>query len=133
MADYAKSLALAQRMIAQKGMPMTYLSITEYGRIDPDTGKKPVRVEKSEFMGVRTAPTANELERGRFQGIKLVILAPGDIVAKADTTDVIQFGGHDYDIKEIVTVAPAETVVLYKFGVEDVGVSGASARLRGRV
>lgn len=129
MADYAKFLALAQRLIAKNGMPMTYLSITEYGRIDPDTGKKPIKVEKYEFMGVRTSPTANELERGQFQGIKLVILAPGDIVDGSDTTNVIQFGGHDYDIKEIVTVAPAETVVLYKFGVENVG---ASVRLRGR-
>lgn len=132
MADYAKFIALAQRLIAKKGMPMTYLRVTEYGRIDPDTGKKPVRMEKYEFTGVRTAPTANELERGLFRGIRLVILVPGDIVPKADSTDVIQFGGHDYDIKEIVTVAPAESIVLYKFGVEDVGESGASARLRGR-
>ncbi len=130
MSDYSKFIALANRLISKKGMVMKYLAVTEYGKIDPDTGKKPIKVEKYEFMGVRTAPTANELERGLFRGIRLVILAPGDIVDGADTTDVIQFDGHDYDIKEIVTVAPAETVVLYKFGVEDVG---ASARLRGRV
>lgn len=133
MADFTKFISLADRLISKNGMPMTYLAISEYGKIDPETGKKPVKIIKYEVMGVKTRPTKNELDTGLFQGIKLVILIAGNQLDKPDTTDVIQFDGHDYDIKEIVTVAPAEDNILYKFGVEDAGLSGTSARIKGRM
>lgn len=125
MADYSNFLSLANRLISKKGMEITYLHITEVDDFfDPVTGKYPVQIEKKEVMGVKTSPTKEELERGQFQGIKLVILVAGDNIENPDTTDMIQFGGHDYDIKEIVTVSPAEDNILYKFGVEDMGLSG---------
>lgn len=125
MADYSKFLSLANRLISKKGMEITFLHITEVDEFfDPVTGKYPVQIEKKEVMGVKTSPTKEELERGQFQGIKLVVLIAGDKIENPDTTDIIQFGGHDYNIKEIVTVAPAEDSILYKFGVEDAGLSG---------
>lgn len=132
MADYSADINLAYEMLNEFGMPMTYLSITEVGRIDPDTGKRPVTVEKVELYGVKTAPTVAEVQRGQFQGLSLVVLAPGGVINGADITDVIQFDGHDYDIKEIVSIAPAEKVILYKFGVQDAGKIGNSSRLRGK-
>lgn len=131
MADYSKFISLANRLIDKKGMKMTYLAISEIGDMfDPDTGKYPVEIEPHEVMGVKTAPTKEELERGQFQGIKLVVLVAGDKLENPDTTDMIQFDGHDYDIKEIVKVAPAEDNILYKFGVEDAGLSGADTKAR---
>lgn len=125
MADYSNFLSLANRLIAKKGMKMTFLHITEVDDFfDPDTGKYPVQIEEKEVMGIKTSPTKEELERGQFQGIKLVVLVAGtSLETEPDTTDMIQFGGHDYDIKEIVKVAPAEDNILYKFGVEDAGLS----------
>lgn len=129
MADYSKFLSLANRLISQKGMKMTFLHVKEIGdAFDPDTGKYPVQIEKKEVMGVRTRPTKEELERGLFQGVKLVVLVAGDNLENPDITDMLQFGGHDYDIKEIVTVAPAEDNILYKFGVEDMGLSDTDAQ-----
>lgn len=125
MADYSNFLSLANRLISKKGMEIIYLHITEVDDFfDPVTGKYPVKIEEKKVMGVKTSPTKEELERGQFQGIKLVILVAGDNLKNPDTTDIIQFGGHDFDIKEIVTVAPAEDNILYKFGVEDMGLSG---------
>lgn len=131
MADYSSFLSLANRLIGKKGMEITYLHITEVDDFfDPVTGKYPVQIEEKKVMGVKTSPTKEELERGQFQGIKLVIIVAGDNLKNPDTTDMIQFGGHDYDIKEIVTVAPAEDNILYKFGVEDAGISGTETQTR---
>lgn len=131
MADYSSFLSLANRLIGKKGMEITYLHITEVDDFfDPVTGKYPVQIEEKKVMGVKTSPTKEELERGQFQGIKLVILVAGDNLKNPDITDMIQFGGHDYDIKEIVTVAPAEDNILYKFGVEDAGISGTETQTR---
>lgn len=132
MADYSDFIELANEMLDEFGMPMKYLSVTEYGKIDPDTQKKPVEIEEHEVIGVKTSPTKEELERGFFQGIKLVALVAGDKLKNPDTTDVMQFDGHDYDVKEIIKVAPAQDNILYKFGLEDAGEIGESSRIRGR-
>lgn len=132
MADYSDFIELANEMLDEFGMPMKYLAVSEYGKIDPDTGKKPVQIEEYEVMGVKTVPTKTELERGHFQGIKLVALVAGDKLQNPDTTDVMQFDGHDYDVKEIVKVAPAQDNILYKFGLEDAGAIGESSRIRRR-
>lgn len=131
MADYSKFISLANRLIDKKGMKMTYLSISEVGDMfDPDTGKYPVEIEPHEVMGVKTAPTKEDLERGMFAGLKMVILIAGDKLLNPDKTDIIQFGGHDYDVKEPYAIAPAEDNILWKIGVEDMGLSGHDTRAR---
>ena len=131
MADYSEEIALAQELLDEFGMPMTYVSITEdtTGMIDPETGKYPVTIERSPFVGVKTQPTAQEVQAGRFQNVSLVVLAPGDAVAEADTTDVLQFDGRDWDVTEVRPVAPAEQVILYKLGVQDAGSLGTGERI----
>lgn len=133
MADYSDFIELANELLDEFGMPMTYLAVTEYGKIDPDTGKKPVQIERKEVIGVKTSPTKEELDRGQFQGISMVVLVAGDKLKNPDTTDVIQFDGHDHDITEIVNVAPAQDNILYKFGVVDAGLAGNSIRIKGRI
>lgn len=133
MADYSKFISLANKMLDKYGMPMSYLAISEYGKIDPDTGKKPVNIERKEVIGVKTSPTKEELDRGQFKGVTMVVLVAGDKLNNPDTTDVIQFDGHDHDITEIVKVAPAQDNILYKFGVTDVGLTGTSSRIKGRI
>lgn len=125
MADYSKFIALATRLIDKKGMKMTFVHVTELDDFfDPDTGKYPVEIEPHEVMGVKTSPTKEDLERGMFNGLKLVILIAGDKLLNPDKTDIIQVGGHDYDVKEPYAISPAEDNVLWKIGVEDMGESG---------
>lgn len=64
MADYSNFISLAQRLIAKKGAPMTYVSVRDHGEIDPHTGKRPVDVEAFEVIGVCTKPTKDELQAG---------------------------------------------------------------------
>lgn len=124
MADYSKFHALATRLIAEKGMKMIFLHVTKAGdQFDPDTGKYPVAIEEREVMGVLARPTAKELGAGLFQGLRTVALVAGASLEKADLTDRLRFGGHDYGIREIVNVAPAGETILYKFGLEDMGES----------
>lgn len=131
MADYTKFISLANRLIDKKGMKMTYLAISEVGDMfDPDTGKYPVQIDEQEIIGVKTAPTKEDLERGLFNGLKLVILVAGDKLFNPDKTDIIQFGGHDYDVKEPYAVAPAEDNILWKIGVEDMGPSSENIEYR---
>lgn len=132
MADYLDFIELANELLDEFGMPITYLAVSEYGKVDPDTGKKPVKIESFEVIGVKTSPTKEELDRGQFKGVTMVVLVAGDKLNNPDTTDVIQFDGHDYDITEIVKVAPAQDNILYKFGVTDAGLVGTSTRIRGR-
>ena len=130
MADYSPQIATARRLIAAKGMAMDYLRVTEEpgGLIDPDTGKRPYTIERTAIVGVRTAPTAEEVQRGLFQGVNMVVLVAGDAIEAADTTVLLQFDGHDWNIKEIQRVAPAEQIILYKFGVTDAGLSTDETR-----
>lgn len=121
MADYGNFISLANRLIAKKGIAMTYVHVTESGAIDPVTGKRQVAEEAIEFMGVKVSPSATELQAGHFAGVDMVILAPGDAIAKADLTDRIICQGHDCRIREIIRIMPAEVCVLYKFGVKDMG------------
>lgn len=131
MADYSNFIALANRLIDKNGMEMTYLAISELGdTFDPDTGKYPVQIDEKKVMGVKTAPTKADLDRGLFQGLNMVILIAGDKLFNPDKTDIIQFGGHDYDVKEPYAVAPAEDNILWKIGVEDMGLSGVDTRSR---
>lgn len=118
MADYSNFDALALRLIASKGVAMTFVQIKFSGWIDPDTGKYQETRTEMPFMGVFTKPTLTELQAGLFKGLQTIILAPGQSIPDARTSDRITFDGHDYDIKEIITVAPAGKPILYKFGVE---------------
>ena len=112
MADYSA--------IAAKGMPMVFVA-QEEGAYDPVTNTRPTIETRTPIMGVRTAPTVDEVQSGQFAVGSTVILVAGNVLAKpADTTDRLEFGGR-WNITAIKTVAPAEEILLYKFQVRDAG------------
>lgn len=122
MADYSAIAAIAARKIADKGMPMVFVA-QEEGAYDPVTNTRPAIETRTPIMGVRTAPTVDEVQSGLFAVGGTVILVAGDALAKAaDTTDRLEFGGHRWNITAIKSVAPAEEILLYKFQVRDAGV-----------
>lgn len=122
MADYSAIVAKAARKIADKGMPMVFVA-QEEGAYDPVTNTRPTIEARTPIMGVRTAPTVDEVQSGLFSVGGTVILVAGNALAKeADTTDRLEFGGHRWNITAIKTVAPAEEILLYKFQVRDAGV-----------
>ena len=120
MATYAETAAKAKAKLISKGMSMQLVRVTAGGVYDPESGgySGPTETTTS-FYGVRTNPTQAEVQAGLFQGVTAVILAPADLAGGSSptTADKLIYGGQRWDIKEIRSVAPAETVMLYKLGV----------------
>lgn len=126
MPTYAAIAAKAKAKLIAKGMQMQFVRIVqdEGGGFDPETGLPYAPTETiTDFYGVKTQPTKEEVQSGAFQGVSMVVLAPADAAGGEEPTvaDKLRFGGHEWDITEIRPVAPAETVMLYKFGVKDAG------------
>lgn len=119
--DYAPKLAKAKATLEKKGAAMVYVAESKSGMPKPGGGSESKEV-RTNFYGVRTNPKADEIETGIFSAEYAVILAPGDCTAgRPDTTDFIEFDGKVWNIKSIVTVAPTELPILYKFGVMEEG------------
>ena len=125
MPTYAETAAKAKAALIAKGMPMQFVRVTASG-FDPETGGATVTETTTNFFGVRTYPTQAEVQAGLFQGVTAVILAPADLAGGSapTTADKLIYGGQRWDIKEIRSVAPAETVMLYKLGVTAAGSNG---------
>lgn len=121
MADYSEEAALALELIDENGMPMVFVA-QEEGPYDPVTNTRPTIETRTDIMGVRTAPTVEEVQSGQFAVGSTIILVAGNALDKeADTTDKLEFSGHRWNITAIKTVAPAEQILLYKFQVKDAG------------
>ena len=108
-------------------MPIQFVRVTAGGVYDPESGGYTGPTETTtSFYGVRTSPTQAEVQAGLFQGVTAVILAPADLAdgSAPTTADKLIYGGQRWDIKEIRSVAPAETVMLYKLGVTAAGSNG---------
>ena len=120
MPTYAETAAKAKAALIAKGMSMQFVRVTAGSVYDPESGGYTGPTETTtSFYGVRTNPTQAEVQAGLFQGVTAVILAPADLAdgAVPTTADKLIYGGQRWDIKEIRSVAPAETVMLYKLGV----------------
>lgn len=124
MPTYAEIAAIAKTKLSAKGMVMQFVRVTA-GGFDPETGGATVTETTTSFYGVRTSPTQAEVQAGLFQGVSAVILAPADLAGGAGptTADKLIYGSQRWDIKEVRSVAPAETVMLYKLGVVAAGAS----------
>lgn len=121
MADYSAIAAKAARKIADKGMPMVFVAQDE-GAYDPATNTRPTIEARTPIMGVRTAPTVDEVQSGQFAVGSTIILVAGNALDRpADTTDRLEFGGRRWNITAIRSVAPAGEILLYKFQVKDGG------------
>lgn len=126
MSTYTAIAAKAKAKLIAKGMLMQFVRIVqdEGGGFDPETGLPYAPTETiTDFHGVKTQPNKEEVQSGAFQGVSMVVLAPADAAGGEEPTIAhkLRFGGHEWDITEIRPVAPAETVMLYKFGVKDAG------------
>ncbi|GAB1254555.1 hypothetical protein [Desulfovibrio falkowii] len=126
MSAYAETAAKAKDKLTSKGMDMQHIRIVQPagGGFDPETGLPYSPTETvTDFYGVKTQPTAAEVQSGAFQNVTMVVLAPADMAGGEipTTAHKLRFGGRNYDITEVRTVAPAETVMLYKMGVQDAG------------
>ena len=120
MPTYAETAAKAKAKLIAKGMPIQFVRVTAGGVYDPESGGYTGPTETTtSFYGVRTNPTQAEVQAGLFQGVTAVILAPADLAdgSAPTTADKLIYGGQRWDIKEVRSVAPAETVMLYKLGV----------------
>ena len=120
MPTYAETAAKAKAKLIAKGMPIQFVRVTAGGVYDPESGGYTGPTETTtSFYGVRTNPTQAEVQAGLFQGVTAVILAPADLAGGSapSTADKMISDGQRWDIKEIRSVAPAETVMLYKLGV----------------
>lgn len=127
MPTYAAIAAKAKAKLISKGMSIQFVRVTAGGVYDPETGGYTGPTETTtSFYGVRTSPTQAEVQAGLFQGVTAVILAPADLAdgSAPTTADKLIYGGQRWDIKEIRSVAPAETVMLYKLGVTAEGSNG---------
>ena len=123
--DYSAKTAKAEAKIAKYGQKIIWAKVEESGRIDPATGKRPAMWVEKEIMAVKTRPTKEDIGAGLFQGLHMVALIAGNAIDAPDLTDRLRFDGHDWRIREIVKVQPAEECVLYKLGLEDMGLEGA--------
>ena len=127
MPTYAETAAKAKAALTAKGMSMQFVRVTAGSVYDPESGGYTGPTETTtSFYGVRTNPTQAEVQAGLFQGVTAVILAPADLAGGAvpTTADKLIYDGQRWDIKEIRSVAPAETVMLYKLGVTAAGSNG---------
>ena len=127
MSTYAETAAKAKAALIAKGMSMQFVRVTAGGVYDPESGGYTGPTETTtSFYGVRTSPNQAEVQAGLFQGVTAVILAPADLAdgSAPTTADKLIYGGQRWDIKEISSVAPAETVMLYKLGVVAAGSNG---------
>ena len=121
---YAEIATIAKTKLTAIGMPMQFVRVTAGSVYDPESGGYTGPTETTtSFYGVRTNPTQAEVQAGLFQGVTAVILAPADLAGGSapTTADKLIYGGQRWDIKEIRSVAPAETVMLYKLGVTAAG------------
>lgn len=120
MPTYPAIAAKAKAALIAKGMLMQFVRVTAGSVYDPESGGYTGPTETTtSFYGVRTNPTQAEVQAGLFQGVTAVILAPADLAGGSapTTADNLIYDGQRWDIKEIRSVAPAETVMLYKLGV----------------
>ena len=124
---YAEIAAIAKTKLIAKGMPIQFVRVTAGSVYDPESGGYTGPTETTtSFYGVRTNPTQAEVQAGLFHGVTAVILAPADLAGGSapTTADKLVYGGQRWDIKEVRSVAPAETVMLYKLGVTAAGSNG---------
>lgn len=121
MADSSNFISLANQLIAENGMEITFLARSANGEVNPKSGKREIEAREHKCMAVLVRPTKEELAQGHFQNISQVVLVPGDAIPVPSITDKLRFSGHEWDIAEIVTIEPSGVPILYKIGVKDAG------------
>src|SRR5262245_22897398 len=124
--DYARAQALAQRLIQKNGKSLRFerLSAVPLDSSKPWRGPgTPTVAETADTVGV-SLPHASLIDLGFFsqddellkRPTEQVLLVPGGTTALEPFTNILD-GGVRWRVEWVRTLKPADTVVLYAFGV----------------
>lgn len=125
--DYAALRDTVKARLADKGLPLVYVRVTEdLSQLPEPGGERPRAQTRFECFGLKTAPTERETRSGIFAGTSLVMLLPGDVCGddEPDLSDYLIFAGREWAITAIKPVCPGETAPLYKVGIRERGNNG---------
>ncbi len=117
MADYSDKVAKVNVKLEAKGYEMTFCHPVLGEVYDPETGSYQESVETTNFWGIKTRPSLEEIEGGVFQSGSTVVLMAGDAVPSVSTSDYLLIGNNRWSIKSVYKIAPTEQVILYKLSV----------------
>lgn len=123
MSIYAQKLTKAKTKLEAKGIKMQFVRREiDYSQMPEAGGGYPVKETRTDFFGVKTSPTQNEVQLGIFNGADLIVLVPGDVCEGGPkTTDKLAFADKLWAITNIRSVSPAELDILYKVSVKEDG------------
>ena len=123
MSIYAQKLTKAKAKLEAKGVKMQFVRREiDYSQMPEAGGGYPVNETRTDFFGVKTSPTQNEVQLGIFNGADLIVLVPGDVCEGGPkTTDKLAFADKLWAITNIRSVSPAELDILYKVSVKEDG------------
>lgn len=113
--DYSNIAGTALNQIADKGRLVTLVYKTQ-GEYDPDTDDAPENESNSQSIKmVATNFNKKDIDGSLIKdGDKLALIAPYGLTRAPAVDDQIQDGGETYTIKNVVTIQPGDTVLLYK-------------------
>lgn len=117
--DYAKSAATALRLIEKFGGPVTHKSVSA-GVYDPATGTVTSSESAQSVRGVLLEYTIRE--KGEYERAGTIItatdrkllLAASGLIEVPKNSDLIDWRGSQYKVKQVATLAPAGVPVLYE-------------------
>lgn len=124
--DYTPKLTKAKTKLQSKGMLMHFVRRIEDTSQMPVPGAGyPVTETRTDFYGIKTSPTMDEVQMGVFAGEDLIVLMPGDVCEDGpDTTDKVVFQDKVWSIHSIRAVAPTDLAIIYKVSVKEEGADG---------
>ena len=121
--DFTPKLQAAKTKLEAKGMLMQFVRrIEDTSQMPVPGGGYPIEEKRTDFYGVKTGATLEEVQAGIFSGEDLIVLMPGDVCeGRPSTMDKVVFQGKRWGISNIRVVAPADLDILYKAAVVEEG------------
>ncbi len=121
MPTYEAAQAKAQRKIAEKGVPMVHVSVSQ-GAYDPVANAVSETETRTEIYGLKSSPTVREVQSGAFPAGSMVVrIAGGLLDGVSKVTDHLEFDGRKWSIGEVRRVEPGGVCVLLSLSVTDEG------------
>jgi len=113
--DYSSIAATALNQIADKGRTVVLVFKTQ-GAYDPTTDAAPVNSSSSQSVKMLLTNYNKRDVDGTLikSGDKLGLLAPSGLTRAPKTDDKVTDGGESFTVKNVETIQPGDTVLLYK-------------------
>ena len=113
--DLTKFVSLAERMITENGMFVTFKFPTEDGEYNPITGRVESEDVTIEVMAVQTNPDSKALSTATVHIGDAVLLVDGKNLPKEpDEKCIVTVQGEEWQVVQVSRVAPAGFPILYK-------------------